>query len=582
MDFKFFEHLYQFCESGFIELRAFPSKHRDFFNLDPLDKEGMEEFCKRHRSENLFFGVALRETTRDGTKENLWQIPAVWCDVDFKETPREILAEKFKRFPYKPAITVKSGGGVHFYWLLKEPAEKADIEIVEDVNKRIAAALSGDFNACDASRILRIPDTLNVKYTPPRKCEVSEYNSFTYELDSFLSILPPPQPARAAAKGKAGDDTGDEKEWLDEALMGCNTGNRNSTGTKIAGYYINRLSPAATMQILKLWNDRNTPPLPQAELQTIINSVSRYKPESAKNPRVDIAHVYDAGRMIEEYKKYVAGLKNNRFLTGINQIDKLIRGVGSGEVMTIIARAGSFKTALLQNMLKSYVKSSEFAAVFFSIEMPVHSVTERSIQMGGRMSGYEVERIFSSQDSQVEVIETVFRDDLKNIFVVPVKVSLSDIGAYIQLIQNEHNVRIGVIGIDYMGLIDSPGNNEYEILSRVAREAKDAAKLMNLPVVILSQISRKGGDGEIEVSLDMARGSGAIEEAADFILGLWQAKRDETASDDNAEYDLICRILKNRKGPKGSRWTLDLDPRYFTIGSEAKPYTPPKRTGKGF
>ncbi len=135
--------------------------------------------------------------------------------------------------------------------------------------------------------------------------------------------------------------------------------------------------------------------------------------------------------------------------------------------------------------------------------------------------------------------------------------SLSDIAGYVQMIEQEKRIKVGVIGIDYLQLIDGKGINEYEVTSRLARQSKDMAKLLNIPAVLLSQVSRKGGDGEVEVSLDMGRGSGAIEEGADFVLGLWQANK---GTEKDPEYDLICRILKNRKGPKGSRWKLSLDP----------------------
>jgi len=177
-----------------------------------------------------------------------------------------------------------------------------------------------------------------------------------------------------------------------------------------------------------------------------------------------------------------------------------------------------------------------------------------------------------------QAAERQFKKDLERLFVVPAKVSLSEIAAYVYLIEKTYNLKIGVIGIDYLGLIDSPGVNEYEIVSRIARGAKDVAKLMNLPVVILSQVSRKGGEGETEVSLDMGRGSGAIEEGADFVLGLWQhadtAIRNDESESDRCTYNLICRILKNRKGPKGSYWKLDLHPECLYIGKSAEQYSP--------
>ena len=100
------------------------------------------------------------------------------------------MGQKLKAFPFKPSIIVRSGGGNHIYWLLKEPADKSDIETIEDINHRIAAQLGGDHNACDSARILRIPGTKNRKYNPPKECEVTISDDFYYDLDDFLEILP--------------------------------------------------------------------------------------------------------------------------------------------------------------------------------------------------------------------------------------------------------------------------------------------------------------------------------------------------------------------------------------------------------
>ena len=169
---------------------------------------------------------------------------------------------------------------------------------------------------------------------------------------------------------------------------------------------------------------------------------------------------------------------------------------------------------------------------------------------------------------------------------MPTRVSLSDIGAYAALIEREKNVKIGVIGIDYLGLMDGPGSNTYETTSRLATGAKNIAKLLNVPVIMLSQVNRKGGSGHSEISLEMGRDSGAIEEGADFVLGLWKQPRDEKdmdiwangLSEGPGEIDLICKILKNRKGSEGSTWKLDLVAHAMHIGAEAVPYETKKAT----
>ncbi len=294
--------------------------------------------------------------------------------------------------------------------------------------------------------------------------------------------------------------------------------------------------------------------------------------QSGFRPGVDIANVYDAEKCLKEYARYIETLGQNRLITGIYNIDKQIRGVAGGEVLFIIARSGSYKTAFLQNILKNYINHSAWGSVFFSLEMPIASVTERYHEIIQGASGRDIEEHYSAKGSgeyRIQ-IEEAFKQELKNLFTVPSRVSISNIQPYVKLIEKEYKIKIGVIGIDYLGLMDGPGEKEYEIVSRIARDTKTMAKNTNLPIIILSQTSRDaGGSGDKEISLTAGRGSGAIEESADVALGLFQDKD-----------DLICKILKNRKGPKGSRWKLDLTPDNLRIGRESDSWEPPKKKKK--
>ena len=54
-------------------------------------------------------------------------------------------------------------------------------------------------------------------------------------------------------------------------------------------------------------------------------------------------------------------------------------------------------------------------------------------------------------------------------------------------------------------------------------------------------------EGEIETH--SAKGGGDIEAAADFVLGIQNEKDDR----------LTCKILKNRNGPSGGKFLVDID-----------------------
>ena len=80
--FDFFEKLYSFCD-GLLELRALPDKNRIFFK--PTSRSDINDFCSTYRNNHLYFGVATRDG-KGGKKDNIIHIPAVWSDIDFKNT----------------------------------------------------------------------------------------------------------------------------------------------------------------------------------------------------------------------------------------------------------------------------------------------------------------------------------------------------------------------------------------------------------------------------------------------------------------------------------------------------------------
>ncbi len=299
-------------------------------------------------------------------------------------------------------------------------------------------------------------------------------------------------------------------------------------------------------------------------LSTLESKISFIKKEKGVRPgRVDESHIYAVDDMINAYQEHIKNLRQNTLKTGIINIDNTIRGVAPGEVLTIIARAGSFKTALLQHILKAHSEKEEGIAVFFSLEMPVPMVFERFQQSTNAYQGRQVERLYSTMDT--EIPNTLIREKLKNLVIIPVKVSLQDMQRYIPLVERKMSKRVSVIGIDYLGLVDCKGDAEYQRNSDIARGVKDLAKDVNLPIVLLSQTSRKGGSGDVEITLDSGRGSGAIEEGADFVLGMWQREVNE-------ETELVCAVLKNRKGKKGGKYVLEIFPEYMRFGENSRVY----------
>lgn len=170
---------------------------------------------QHNRTANVYMGVCLRaekwprpsgeldhegkpKTEYRGTERNTKSSMAVWCEVDFagalhkgKTVIEEDLRRCLKEFPLKPSAIVRTGGGIHIYWLLKEPATGDDLWRVKASNKAVANHLGADAQCSDLARILRVPGTKNYKYLPPSVCQVTWWKPESrYTLDDFDFLAP--------------------------------------------------------------------------------------------------------------------------------------------------------------------------------------------------------------------------------------------------------------------------------------------------------------------------------------------------------------------------------------------------------
>lgn len=286
MAIRLLKSLYRNCETGIVNIRILPAGENRFINVNEIDK--VKGIIIRHQKQNIHFGVALR-SGQDGTKEGVYQIPAVWLDHD-NVTPE--IEKRIQEFPLFPSLVVQTSTPEkrHYYWLFKEPLGKKDIEKVEELNRRLAGYFDGDANACDASRILRLPGTLNHKTDPPFFCKVLEQQEKAeYEIDDF-EIISVTEASKVAAK--AG--------WHEDVLQGVPKGERNPTAARLVGRYLLKgLSPGEILDMLRSWNQRNSPPLDERELRSVVESVAKTHERQQTSQGIDPAEEGDVATPYE-------------------------------------------------------------------------------------------------------------------------------------------------------------------------------------------------------------------------------------------------------------------------------------------
>ncbi|ACH40485.1 replicative DNA helicase [Citrifermentans bemidjiense Bem] len=283
---------------------------------------------------------------------------------------------------------------------------------------------------------------------------------------------------------------------------------------------------------------------------------------------VSIADIADMDSRAARYEKQIKTIQQSRFVTGFSRLDSLIRGVAPGEVMTIIAYAGSFKTAFLQNLLLAGAKRTHFFHLFFSLEMPVEKVFEREVQISTGMTGRAVEDTFNVDGGQAMAgtvgAGMVSGGSMGLLVCDKPRLNLEKIARLTELAGQKYG-KINAIGIDYMGLLDAPGKTLFDRTAYISAGVKNMAKELGVPVVLLCQINREAAKVEYDIAAHSAKGGGDIEAGADFMLGFYT---DEAG-------DLICKGLKNRNGPKDWRLKVVIDKPSFQF-QDMVSYTKPK------
>jgi hypothetical protein len=153
------------------------------------DDAAIAGFLSTYGNNDVYFGVGARIAgTGDATLASVRKLDALYVDFDFKDTPREQVAEILKAFPLQPSYAVLSGGGVHVYWALKDPL--ADLARARTALRGLAILLKADISAAEPARVLRVPGTINHKYTPPREVRLIVQNAgLCYSIEEIESEL---------------------------------------------------------------------------------------------------------------------------------------------------------------------------------------------------------------------------------------------------------------------------------------------------------------------------------------------------------------------------------------------------------
>ncbi|MBN1634002.1 MAG: hypothetical protein JW917_07555 [Ignavibacteria bacterium] len=244
------------------------------------------------------------------------------------------------------------------------------------------------------------------------------------------------------------------------------------------------------------------------------------KKNLAKYKNIDLTRCISFSEGFQYYEKYVNSLSDNKVYTGFNILDETINGIRSGEVFCLLSPTGTGKTGFLLNVFRNIIKKNflkDKLIINFSLELSELDIFERFSQMQSGLNSYELERKFKS--------DSVFKENLlnksydyENLISVIGRISVNEIKPYCLAIADYNNKNIGVVSVDYTGLLKAEGRNDYEIISNAVRGIKEVALSLNIPVLLTSQINRDSSKNDI--TLFSAKSSGAIEETSQILCSI--------------------------------------------------------------
>jgi replicative DNA helicase len=285
------------------------------------------------------------------------------------------------------------------------------------------------------------------------------------------------------------------------------------------------------------------------EAESAIFSVAEDRIKSGFIPMRDL--VKDSFPKIEQlfaHKSFITGIA-----TGYTEIDKMTRGFQRGDLIIVAARPSMGKTSLVLNIAQHVATNSGIAG-FFSLEMSKEQLFMRMLASEAKIDNY---RLMSGQIGQKEygsithALETLsdahlYIDDTAGAGVLEMR-------AKARRLQAEHG--LDLLAVDYIQLMTGRGRYENRTLelASISRSLKGLAKELNVPIVVLSQLSRAPeARSDKRPQLSDLRESGALEQDADVVILIFREDMYKQSTEPS-ETDGIAELIlaKQRNGPTG-------------------------------
>jgi replicative DNA helicase len=264
----------------------------------------------------------------------------------------------------------------------------------------------------------------------------------------------------------------------------------------------------------------------------------------------------NAGQILEDYE---GGL--NAFLdpskrikgisTGFAKLDEYTGGLHGGDLVIVAGRPSMGKTALALNIAQHVAFRNKQTAAIFSLEMSKESLLTRMLCSAARVDSQKFRGGYLSQEERRKLNHALHEMVQAPLYIDDTAgAHLMDMHAKLRRLQTER--KLGLVIVDYLQLMTARGRfeNRNQEVSALSRGMKMLAKELNVPMMVLSQLSRavENRQGDHRPQLSDLRESGSIEQDADVVAFIF---REEIYRKDREDLKGLAELIiaKQRNGP---------------------------------
>ena len=244
--------------------------------------------------------------------------------------------------------------------------------------------------------------------------------------------------------------------------------------------------------------------------------------------------------------------------TGFMELNNTLCGWVKPDFVVIAARPGMGKTAMMLSSIYHIAIQGGIPTAIFSLEMSSNQLVERLESISSELPLKRLRMNLMTDNEKVHLLRTDDKILTSPIYIEDMGgISVTQLRAKATILKQKYGIKI--IFIDYLQLMSGTGksnqNREQEV-SYISRSLKALAKELEVPIIALSQLSRRVEErGDKMPQLSDLRESGSIEQDADAVIMLMRPgyyEQTESVEIGGREYSpsdlVVCKVEKNRHG----------------------------------